>query len=279
LRTASVFVLQHRGCQAACSGARVPHWGVAVGGRNSLRATATPRRSVAQELSKAEENAQKAADDLNRGLTDANKRAEALSDNDVKGDMLEPSIVNKNPIRGLVIVAALAAAARGTGFLPAQAAATTHLLAWGCLVGINVWTTFFAGVTMFKNLPRQVFGRLQAKLFPQYFWLSTGSSLLALATLFYSGTGILRPQAICLGVALGGSVVNLAAVEPIATSVMLDRHKLENAQPRDNERIKALYKQFGIWHGLSALLNLGVLVAAVAHGWYLAASMLSLPVV
>jgi len=61
--------------------------------------------------------------------------------------------------------------------------------------------------------------------------------------------------------------------------MQLDRHKLENAQPRDNERIKALYKQFGIWHGLSALLNLGVLVAAVAHGWYLAASMLSLPVV
>lgn len=64
-------------------------------------------------------------------------------------------------VRGLVVAAALVAAARGTGFLPAQASATAHLLAWGTLVGVNVWTTFFAGLTMFKNLPRQVFGRLQ----------------------------------------------------------------------------------------------------------------------
>lgn len=40
---------------------------------------------------------------------------------------------------------------------------------------------------------------VQSKLFPLYFWLSVGSSLLALSTLYYSGTGILRPQALTLG--------------------------------------------------------------------------------
>ena len=43
---------------------------------------------------------------------------------------------------------------------------------------------------------------LQAKLFPQYFWLQTGGALIALATLHYSGTGILRPQLITLGAPL-----------------------------------------------------------------------------
>lgn len=27
--------------------------------------------------------------------------------------------------------------------------------------------SFFVGLTMFKNMPRQMFGRVQAKLFPQ----------------------------------------------------------------------------------------------------------------
>jgi len=40
---------------------------------------------------------------------------------------------------------------------------------------------------------------LQSKLFPQYFWLQTGSAVVTLATLHYSGTGILRPQLITLG--------------------------------------------------------------------------------
>lgn len=33
--------------------------------------------------------------------------------------------------------------------------------------GTNVWNSFFVGFTMFKNMPRQMFGRVQSKLFPQ----------------------------------------------------------------------------------------------------------------
>lgn len=35
-------------------------------------------------------------------------------------------------------------------------------------------------------------------------------------------------------------------------------------------KIKALAKQFGKWHGISSLINLGTLVAAVGHGYWLA---------
>jgi Domain of unknown function (DUF4149) len=66
-------------------------------------------------------------------------------------------------VRVLALAAALAIAARGSGYLPARAAAFAHLLSWAILVGTNLWTTFFAGLTMFKNLPRQVFGKLQVR--------------------------------------------------------------------------------------------------------------------
>ena len=40
---------------------------------------------------------------------------------------------------------------------------------------------------------------MQSKLFPKYFLLQTAGSAIALATLYYSGTGILRPQLYSLG--------------------------------------------------------------------------------
>lgn len=55
--------------------------------------------------------------------------------------------------------------------LPPRAAATVHLLSFATWFGTVVYTTFVAGITMFKNLPRRVFGKLQSKLFPLYFRL------------------------------------------------------------------------------------------------------------
>lgn len=52
-----------------------------------------------------------------------------------------------------------------------KAAATVHLLTFSTWFGTVVYTTFVAGITMFQNLPRQTFGKLQAKLFPKYFSL------------------------------------------------------------------------------------------------------------
>ena len=66
-------------------------------------------------------------------------------------------------VRLAAIAAAVAVAARSTGLLAPQAVAFVHMLAYGIWMGTNVWTTFFAGITMFKNLPRQTFGRLQVR--------------------------------------------------------------------------------------------------------------------
>ena len=58
--------------------------------------------------------------------------------------------------------------------LAPKAAATLHLLSFSIWFGTVVYTTFVAGITMFKNLPRRTFGALQSKLFPLYFQLGTG---------------------------------------------------------------------------------------------------------
>ncbi len=59
------------------------------------------------------------------------------------------------------------------------------------------------GITMFKNMPRQMFGRVQAKLFPQYFATATAAVVLQLGTLaFGTSMGLPRPQLITLGEAL-----------------------------------------------------------------------------
>lgn len=74
-----------------------------------------------------------------------------------------------------------------------------HLFSFATWLGVQVWVTFFAGVllssiqyvlycipstgiTMYKNLPRHMFGLIQSKLFPKYFLLGTILSSVTLVT-------------------------------------------------------------------------------------------------
>lgn len=98
------------------------------------------------------------------------------------------------------VAAAVIVAARSSEYVPAKVAACTHLLAWGLWLGSNIWTTFAVGITMFKNMPRQMFGRVQAKLFPQYFATATAAVVLQMGTLAFGvPLGLPRPQLITLG--------------------------------------------------------------------------------
>lgn len=68
--------------------------------------------------------------------------------------------------------------------LAPKAAATLHILSFGTWFGTIMYTTFVAGITMFKNLPRRTFGKLQSKLFPLYFQLCTGMIGIQVSTNF-----------------------------------------------------------------------------------------------
>jgi hypothetical protein len=72
--------------------------------------------------------------------------------------------------------------------LSSKAAATVHMLSFGTWFGTVVYTTFIAGITMFKNLPRRTFGTLQSKLFPLYFQLCTGMLALQVSICFVTFT-------------------------------------------------------------------------------------------
>jgi len=53
-----------------------------------------------------------------------------------------------------------------------------HLLSFGAWFGAIVYTMFIGGVTMVKNLPRPMFGKVQSKLFPKFFKLCAISIIL-----------------------------------------------------------------------------------------------------
>ena len=73
---------------------------------------------------------------------------------------------NKNSVRLLAILGAVAVASGTTAVASSQITAFVHLLGFATWLGATIWTTFIAGVIMFKNLPRQTFGKIQSKLFP-----------------------------------------------------------------------------------------------------------------
>ncbi|GLC38364.1 hypothetical protein PLESTB_001268800 [Pleodorina starrii] len=200
----------------------------------------------------------------------------APSGENFTGDMLKPSIVNTPAVRAASVLAAVAAVAGSTVLLPNTVGAFLHVTSYAVLLGTQLWNTFFVGLTMFKNLPRQTFGKVQAKLFPQYFALTTGANLLALVTLALAGAsgspaGV--RALVALGLSLGGLLVNWLAIEPVCTRLMFERYDIENLPDKteaDKDRIATLYKQFGKWHGISSLINLVSFCVAVGHGWFLA---------
>jgi Domain of unknown function (DUF4149) len=89
---------------------------------------------------------------------------------------------NSPKFRSAAILGALLAAGLSSqsplAKLPASSAAVLHTLSFATWFGTVAYTTFVLGITMFKNLPRQTFGKLQAKLFPKYFSLCSVSLVL-----------------------------------------------------------------------------------------------------
>jgi NAD/NADP transhydrogenase beta subunit len=158
-----------------------------------------------------------------------------------------------------------------------------HLLFVAASVGVGNWTTFVFGLVAFKNLPRRIFGNLQARLFPWYFRVLTLSQAIALLThiTLHSGkqhrdmrsTGVLIVALVC-------SLLNLLFIEPATTATMFKRHVLENdhgeadqAALKQKPEYKQISKKFGMLHGLSSLANLIGLGAVHVHLWYLASKL------
>lgn len=174
---------------------------------------------------------------------------------------VNPALWNKPSFRAVAMVGSGALAGRFAPF-----AAMLHLSAYSIWLGTNVWTTFVAGITMFKSLPRQQFGKLQGKLFPKYFQLGTACTAAMLLTGLRMGLPA-GPAAASLVFTLA----NMLYLEPTATAVMFERYDREKQGLKDPDIDKALKARFSKLHGMSSLANLLALIGLVAHGSLLAA--------
>jgi len=149
-----------------------------------------------------------------------------------------------------------------------------HLITFTSWFGCSVWVTFIAGIVMFKHLPRHVFGRLQAKLFPAYFIFSALVVAISMMTAAALGWEVKS-----LGIILLTILMNVLYFEPETTRVMILRHAVERRlktgheigqlRPSDpakanDPELKALSKKFGMLHGVSTTLNM----VALGFGFY-----------
>ena len=184
----------------------------------------------------------------------------------------------------------------------AAALKSAHLLVVATWFGTTVWTSFVAGLVMFKALPRHTFGRLQSKLFPRYFFLSAVCLALAVSTAILAAlphamtisdvapkisaslSGGAGDAPVALLAALVCVLINAVVLEPVATSVMFQRQAVENSlnravgqelpktmRPTDPKLVqdpkwKKLSRVFGILHGFSTLINMGALAMGA---WYI----------
>eukprot|EP00803_Ostreobium_quekettii_P006307 evm.model.scf_1937.3 EVM.evm.TU.scf_1937.3 scf_1937:17117-21128(+) len=189
---------------------------------------------------------------------------------DVKAGAMAPSVFNSPWLRAVAVILVVVAASRSTAFGPETLMKFIHILAFGIWLGSSVWVTFIGGLTMFKNMKRQDFGRIQSKLFPKYFALAAVTIITLLNTIQLAS----RPWV--LYGALAATLGNWLLVEPRASTILLERYGLENGGAQDEgtkARIKALQKSFGKLHGVSSLLNLVALCGAMGHAWFLARGM------
>jgi hypothetical protein len=122
-------------------------------------------------------------------------------------------------------------------------------------------TTFVAGILMFRHLPKDVFGDLQARLFPAYFATQAASGGLALAGAVggWGGRGGSRAG---LAVALVSAALNLVALEPATTRAMYARRAAARA---GGPAAAAANKRFGALHGASSAANLAGLIGMCVH--------------
>merc|ERR1711879_742831 len=173
---------------------------------------------------------------------------------------VSPAVWNRPIFRAVALVSGGALAG---GILPFSA--ILHLFSYGVWLGTNVWTTFIAGLTMFKNLPRKQFGSLQAKLFPKYFQLGTVCTSLVLLT----GSRLGLPYGPALA-SLVCTLANLLYLSPKATEVMFQRYERDKSGLKDPAIDKELKGKFSKLHGMSSLANLLALIGLIAHGAVLA---------
>ncbi|XP_060945519.1 transmembrane protein 205 [Limanda limanda] len=162
---------------------------------------------------------------------------------------------------------------------PSDLIKVLHLLLLSFSWGMQVWVTFIAGFTMRRRVTLHTFGLVQSKLFPVYFHLLLGSSLLSLAVY-----AVFHPRELldwhytvqmvlfCVVPITAG--LNARWLGPKVTEIMFQMREVETEQGLGNQigrgSLKAAYDKlqeqdpkyrgfrstFVLYHGMSSVCAL-----------------------
>ncbi|KAK2734273.1 hypothetical protein FQN57_001735 [Myotisia sp. PD_48] len=170
--------------------------------------------------------------------------------------------------------------------------ASSHILSYGTLLGLQTYQTFVGGIIAFKTLPRPQFSTLQSAIFPVYFGLQTALPFVLAIT--YPGERTIAnsvPKGVVgllaednrvttllpiLATFLSG-LTNSLILRPATARVkrqrehqeIVDKKKYTDAPPH-SEKMARLNKSFARLHGISSLVNIVGLAATVYYGTVLA---------
>lgn len=167
--------------------------------------------------------------------------------------------------------------------------------------GAQMWMTFVSGLALYFNLPRHTFGRVQEILFPKYFSMGTGLSVVTLLT-FIKLQQTAHPELLSANIRSWDPLVILqlvslalcAALElivwlylaPPMLRLMHQKYHFEasetvgqevghfsgteNAQLRRSNHYQNVHKRFRQIHMATAMVNMVSLLCTFVHLHYLA---------
>lgn len=143
-----------------------------------------------------------------------------------------------------------------------------HLFTFVFWYGTLLYFTFIQAPVLFKTLPREVFGLVQSKLFPPFYWISYLSGTLLIVTYhFLNPTKPNDPQdcvkITALYLMLLLSLAQGMWIGPKTAQLRLDRIAAEDS--KDTAKVEILNREFGKAHGISSLLNLLVILSGLVY--------------
>ncbi|XP_032231024.2 transmembrane protein 205 isoform X2 [Nematostella vectensis] len=163
-----------------------------------------------------------------------------------------------------------------------------HILSLGAWIGMQAWVIGVAGIVMYLNMPRHVFGHIQSKLWPLFYCLGSGLSLLGILTNTAAMNTTAKKnsreeiQVSGLLMSLICCLLNAFLLEPRGTRLWMARFDYEQKQgygqevgPLKNKeglktkRYKELTDKFARVHGCSSIVTVFAFVGCLVHLGYL----------
>jgi uncharacterized membrane protein len=138
-----------------------------------------------------------------------------------------------------------------------------HLFAMVSWMGGMIFFSYIAAPAAFKVLERQTAGDFVGAVFPKYFFLGYVASVVLLVTLYFIGRNNLaavRAPLIIMAILTGLSFFHGMVIGTKARAIKAEVRQAEEGPKKD-----ALRKSFGRIHGISAMLNLLIVLLCLVY--------------